>query len=107
MRAVYFDRIASGEKGTEVRAMKPYWLRTAASVAAELSGGRKVGAVFVCGKRVHRRELVGITVAPSARAALGREPSDLGMLDLGRGPVYVFSLGGKLPIATIPRGVLR
>ena len=50
-------------------------------------------AVFVCGKLVHRRELVKIGLFWSAEDALGRQPSDQGRQDLGDGLVIGFGLG--------------
>lgn len=85
IRKTYFDAIVAGEKVVEVRKMSPYWVAVA--------GRAPRIAVFVCGSKVHRRRITGISVYPTAAEALGREPSEQGRADLGTGPVYAFHLG--------------
>lgn len=85
VRRQYYDAIVAGTKETEIRKATKRW-RTMAERATE--------AVFLCGRLpVHRRRLAGYAIFPSARAALGREPSDQGRADLGDGKVVVFYLG--------------
>lgn len=99
IRRVYFDRIVAGTKHAEVRKASIYWQRLVASALREMEthpGEKPVEAVFVCGNKVHRRQLVDITEHNTAKAALGRTPSLQGKRDLGDGPVYKFHLGKEI-----------
>lgn len=55
IRKKYFDAIVSGEKATEFRPDSPFW-------RSRIDGKGNPNepdwiAVFICGKRVHRREI--------------------------------------------------
>ncbi len=93
IRRVHFDAIVRGEKTVEVRRASEYWRKTAVRVVLDLGFNLKPVMVFVCGKDVHRREIVGLRLEESARDALGREPSAQGRQDIGEGPVIAFELG--------------
>lgn len=119
IRRCYFDQIVQGEKTSEFRADKEYWRKTVIRLVGELPEGTKRWihdngakfsdpndhfffvfddykepiAVFICGKDVHRRYLIGIRSHNSAKEGLGREPSDQGRKDLGEGAVWEFKLG--------------
>ncbi len=95
VRRRYFDLIVAGEKTREVRRASPYWLRIAHGLRDDDAGPCGV-AVFVCGRDVHRREIVGVSVYDTAEEALGRRPSEQGTKDLGTGPVLGFDLGREL-----------
>ncbi len=103
IRRVYFDAIVRGEKTAEVRRASEHWRKLAANVVLDLGFGFKPVMVFVCGRDVHRRVIVGVRLEESARAALGREPSEQGRQDIGQGPVIVFELGPE-PEMRGPRG---
>jgi len=55
IRKEYFDAIASGEKTTEFRRASPFWRKRIVDKGISLDT-----AVFICGKRVHRRRIVMI-----------------------------------------------
>jgi hypothetical protein len=76
IRKEYFDAIVSGDKTVEYRKNSPYWqkrlLGMTADEYAEVIGfadstfpfkdkpREPMVAVFVCGKRIHRREIMAI-----------------------------------------------
>ena len=74
IRREYFDMIVKGEKKQELRKYSDYWKRTLLRVHPEV-------AVFVCGKDVHRRKIVDITVG-KPEDYLGRELSEQGKKDI-------------------------
>lgn len=51
IRRCYYDAIVEGEKTIEYRKNSDHWLK----MLSEPHSGRQRVAVFVCGKRVHRR----------------------------------------------------
>jgi hypothetical protein len=89
VRRLYFDAIVAGTKTHEIRAKTAHWDKVVARYPILFT--------FVCGKRVHTRQIVEITWWDDAAEALGREPSEQGREDLGYGPVYDFRLGAALP----------
>ena len=52
IRKRYFDAIVKGEKTVEYRKLSMFWLRRLAK--------KPEIAVFICGKRVHRRKITRI-----------------------------------------------
>jgi len=69
VRKAYFDLIMAGKKRTEYRRYIPFWL---IRISEYGTTGMPVGsrwrtdpgefqAVFICGKRIHRREIVAIS----------------------------------------------
>ena len=55
IRKPYFDAIVSGEKGEELKALSPYWIRR----LIETENPPNV-MKFICGKRVHSRKITKI-----------------------------------------------
>lgn len=55
IRKLYFDAIVSGEKTTEFRPASDYWRTRIEGKGIE--GEPPWIAVFICGKRIHRREI--------------------------------------------------
>ena len=54
IRKIYFDAIVSGEKTVEFRPHSEFWMK-------RIDGKEEVDtAIFICGKRVHRRQIVQI-----------------------------------------------
>lgn len=51
IRKVYFDAIERGEKTVEYRKFSPFWQKRTENVDI---------AVFICGKRVHRRRILEV-----------------------------------------------
>lgn len=58
IRKRYFDAIVSGEKTTEFRPDSSFW--RARIDGKSLEEGELWVGVFICGKRVHRREITWI-----------------------------------------------
>ena len=99
IRREYFDAIVSGEKTREVRRDSDYWRKRASNLLRDEVHGVKSTAVFVCGKDVHRRRVIGVGWCDTPEEALGRVPSAQGREDLGYGPVVYFDLGEALHVA--------
>lgn len=76
IRRKYFDMIVSGDKKEELRKYSEHWKRILLSGASPPEI-----AVFVCGKDVHRRKIVEITVG-KPEEYLGRELSEQGKKDI-------------------------
>lgn len=94
VRRQYFDQIVAGTKDREVRRLSKRWATVDGRVRAALRAGEPAPvAVFLCGRRVHRRLIYGSEIHVNAVAALGRAPSEQGRADLGDGPVIAFLLG--------------
>ena len=95
VRRQYFDAIVSGEKTMEVRRASQRW-RTIYHHALFLirREHEQVVGVFMCGRSIHRREITDIHPYANPKAALGRDPSWQGKLDLGIDEVFGFELGG-------------
>jgi hypothetical protein len=116
IRRRYYTRIVRGTKRREVRPDNRFWstrVMNAVFAHGGTTGGFVAGrrrrrvlafafregravATFVCGKDVHRRELVGIRGYQTPQAALGRKPSAQGSKDVGVGAVFAFLLGREL-----------
>ena len=75
IRKKYYDMIVSEEKTEEIRTLKPFWIKQL------LKGNPPQVAVFVCGKRVHRRWITGIYI-DDAQEVLGRQLSEQGQKDV-------------------------
>jgi len=97
IRRQYFDAIKSGEKTDEVRRFSTYWCRQVARLLDD-DMGRCGIAVFICGKDIHRRMIVGVNEFQNPEEALGRAPSAQGLKDIGDGdgPVLSFLLGEEI-----------
>ena len=96
VRREYFDAILQGVKDREVRRYSPFWERRVENAKTAKAKGQTLVGVFLCGKDEHRRHVTDIFIEPSAAVALGRQPSEQGMKDLGDGAVFVFKLGNAL-----------
>ena len=94
VRRQYFDQIVAGTKDREVRRLTKRWATVGKNVRENLLVGVPPVAVFLCGRRVHRRLICGSEIHVDAVAALGRKPSEQGRADLGDGQVVAFYLGG-------------
>ena len=55
IRKPYFDAIVSGEKGEELKALSPYWIRRLIETETPPNVIK-----FICGKRVHSRKITKI-----------------------------------------------
>lgn len=99
IRRKHFDAIVAGFKLVELRRRSPFWISRLEKIRLQL-GQRAFGqrdiAVFVCGKREHRRRITEVKVG-YAYQFLGRPPSDEGRRDLGDGLVYAIFLGEEVP----------
>lgn len=62
----YFDRIEAGTKDFEARPATAYW--------SKIATGRPEQAVFLCGRRVHRRRIVNCWVTDQPCAAIMADP---------------------------------
>lgn len=97
VRRVYFDQIVSGIKTAEFRRLSDYWSHRVQRIIDSGKSQRALWvAVFLCGRKVHRRRILKVSIHPNARAALGREPTSHGRLDLGDGMVVAFHLGEEV-----------
>lgn len=89
IRRKHFDAILTGEKMMEIRRRSPFWIARLEKIRL---GRNHAIAVFLCGKKIHRRRIVSIKVG-YAYQFLGRPPSDEGRRDVGDGLVYAIFLG--------------
>ena len=83
VRKRYFDDIVSGKKQVEYRKCSLYWLRRF------IVDDPPEVAVFVCGKRVHRRKIVEVKLV--------RTPanfSEQGKKDVPTSDCFAIHLGG-------------
>lgn len=111
IRKPYFEAIVEGKKTIEYRKASPYWRKRIQNWAADrgldalfpltLEKGcvafkgsfqDDTTAVFICGKRIHRRKIWGITLmhTPSSLSAQGRK-------DLDSDFCFAFHLGEAIP----------
>lgn len=100
VRRPYFDAIVAGTKTREVRALTEFWKTNTARIIESIARFGWAEAVFLCGRDVHRRQIVGVGWCEDAKEALGREPSEQGRKDLGFGPVVYYDLSrviGEVP----------
>ena len=74
IRRQYFDDIVSGKKKFELRKLSSFWIR-------RLIYNKPEVAVFVCGKDIHRRKIISISVG-TPESYLGRELSGQGKKDI-------------------------
>jgi len=75
VRKIYFDKIVAGTKRIELRKDSPFWRK-------RLWEGEPVStATFVCGKQVHRRWVVGISLGRPENF-LGKPLSEQGKKDI-------------------------
>ena len=88
VRKPYFDAIVAGTKTEEIRRYTSRWWTVSQHV-----GERGAIAVFMCGRDIHRRIILGTRSCISAEIYLGRALSKDGKKDVGNGPVIVFLLG--------------
>lgn len=93
VRRIYFDAIVEGTKTREVRALTDFWRTNTTRILESISRFGWAEGVFLCGRDVHRRQIVGVGWCDDATEALGREPSEQGRKDLGYGPVVHYELG--------------
>lgn len=100
IRRVYYDQIVAGTKTVEVREHKPYWATIAVNALDHLSEGTEVVAVFLCGKDVHRRELVKVAWYRTPQEVLGRKLSEQAKRDVGTGRVIGFHVGEVAPTSS-------
>ena len=82
IRRQYYDDIVAGRKTVELRKHNHYWHRMLIWNEPEI-------AVFVCGKRVHRRYIYKIRIAWS-EDVLGRKLSTQGMADVGERCIAIY-----------------
>lgn len=86
IRRIYFDRIVSGDKRFELRKFNDFWKkRLIADPLPEI-------AVFLCGKDVHLRWIIEITVG-KPEEYLERELSEQGKEDVGTDLCIATELG--------------
>lgn len=92
-RRKHFDAIQAGFKMVEIRRWSAFWRARLEKVRLH-----KVPAiaVFLCGKRQHRRRITEVKVG-HAYQFLGRPLSDEGRQDVGDGLVYAIFLGAEVP----------
>ncbi len=96
VRKQYFDAIVAGTKTREVRALTEFWRSNTARILNSIALFGWAEGVFLCGREVHRRRIVGVGWCDDAKDALGREPSEQGRKDLGFGPVVYYELAEVL-----------
>ena len=93
VRKQYFEDIVRGVKTTEFRKANKRWITIGINAENDVHAKRLAVGTFLCGRKVHKRHITGVTLFPNAQAALGREPSEQGKSDLGDGEVIGFHLG--------------
>lgn len=95
IRRVYFDQIVAGTKKEELRSNTPFWrVRLFGSYINPPFPPFKQPeiAVFICGKDVHRRKIVGIETA-KPEEVLRRPLSKQGKRDITTRMAFVIKLG--------------
>ncbi len=93
VRKEHYEAIVSGEKKVELRPYSDYWRKRLEKVNPVMED---VIAVFICGKRVHRRKVLSIFVGEPEKI-LDRPLSEKGKLDIPTQLAYVFFLGEEAP----------
>ena len=101
VKARYFDAIVAGTKTFELRAYTNRWQSVALRANQTIRNGGRVMAVFQCGRRIHRRQVLSGD-AGLVQQALGRLPTTeetemLGGDDPKRVCAYSFQLGEVVP----------
>ena len=89
IRKQYFDAIINGNKKYELRSHIPFWVNRL------LCNNPPKIAVFVCGKRVHRRKIIDIGVGKPIYF-LGRQLSEHGKQDIPTENCIAVKLGDAL-----------
>lgn len=84
IRKPYFEAIVNGEKTVEYRQASLYWLR-------RLSSRQPRVAVFICGKRVHRRRILKVEQIPTPT-----DFSEQGQRDVPTAACFAIYLGEKI-----------
>lgn len=91
IRKRYFDQIVSAKKQIEYRRDSPFWRARLGRLE-----GRKAIAVFICGKRVHRRWIL------SARLVLTPDTfSEQGKQDVDTTHCWAIRLGAEAPLGEL------
>jgi len=91
IRKIYYDQIVAGTKVVELRKDSEFWRkRLICDPPPEI-------AVFVCGKRVHRRRITHITIG-DPEDILERSLSAQGKKDVPGDKCYAIWLGGEIKI---------
>lgn len=88
IRKCYFDAIVSGEKRTEFRPDSPFWQKRIDGKG--IDENEEWVAVFICGKRVHRRKITLIQ-----RIETPNWFSEQGKKDVDTPTCYAIHLGEK------------
>ena len=88
IRKRYFDAIVSGDKMTEFRPDSPFWR---SRIDGKGDDGADWVAVFICGKRVHRREITLIQKVDTPSWFNGQ-----GKKDVSTSKCYAIHLGKEL-----------
>ena len=97
VRHPYYDAIVAGTKTFELRRGTERWKNMGGRALMDVANGSPATAVFMCGRRVHRRRFLGVRLERSAEAALGRPPTTEELAFLGDGEVVRFALGEVVP----------
>ena len=87
IRRQYFDQIVAGEKKIEYRRDSPFWKKA----VGQPLGEPKYTAVFICGKRVHRRRIIAIE-----KRATPDYFSEQGKKDVDTPLCFAFHLGDEV-----------
>lgn len=104
IRKRYFDDIVAGKKNVEFRRDVPFWRKRVSNLLSmdnvlsalpvlfyRIPLREDVQAVFICGKRVHRRKLRAIS-----RMKTPLDLSDQGKKDLNTKLCFAFHLGEEV-----------
>jgi len=67
VRKRYYDAIVNGTKNVEYRKDSSFWLRRLARLSSTAMNPEPAIAVFICGKRVHRRKITRIDHVPTPK----------------------------------------
>ena len=88
IRKPYFDAIVSGEKTVEFRRHSPFWEKRIKGTGVEV-------AVFICGKRVHRRKITYVQLIDTPTWF-----SEQGKKDVDTPQCYAIYLGEEIKETT-------
>ena len=104
IRKRYFDAIVRGEKTVEYRRYIPFWITRVANILTDpktifptfpalgiISFPVAVTGVFICGKRIHRREITNIAIMKTPD-----DFSDQGKKDVDTKFCFAFHLGEEI-----------
>ena len=84
VRLRYFEEIVAGTKRVEYRAFTDYWIKRLLDPDLDV-------AVFVCGRRVHRRAILHVNVIPRPF-----DFSDQGKQDVSTKTCFAIFLGEEI-----------